>query len=172
MNRASIRLLILDVDGVLTDGRLVTPAQGEAYKAYFVQDGFAIKLWQRLGGQVAILSGRNDGAVHRRAEELGIECLLTGVADKLGGYETILARTRCRDSDAAYLGDDIPDLGPLGRCGWPAAVANASPAVKRAAQYVTRRRGGEGAVAEVIELLLRRAGRWPRNLLDMAQAGV
>lgn len=157
---ASIDLLILDVDGVLTDGRLTPLPGGEASKAFYVQDGCALKLWQRCGGQTAILSGRSDTAVLRRAAELGIECVRTGVSDKTAAYGEILASLGFRDAAVAYLGDDLPDLGPMARCGFPVAVANAASAVKRVATYVTRRGGGAGAVAEVVELLLRKRNQW------------
>ncbi len=159
-----IELLVLDVDGVLTDGRLTMSADTEPAKAFFVQDGFAIKLWRRRGGRVALLSGRSETSIRRRAAELDIDLIQTGADDKLAAYATILEATACGDGAVAYLGDDIPDLGPMGRCAFPAAVANAQPAVKRAAAYVTRRRGGDGAVAELIELLLRSNGRGSRDL--------
>ena len=163
MNPASIELLILDVDGVLTDGRLAMADTGEPAKTFYVRDGVAIKNWQRCGGKIAILSGRSEASVARRAVELGIELVLTGAEDKRTGYDAILAATGCRDVTAGYVGDDLPDLAPMGRCGFPVAVRNAAPAVKQAAMYVTRHRGGEGAVAEVIELLLRKRGQWPRE---------
>ncbi len=161
MNPTSIELLILDVDGVLTDGRLTLADTGEPAKAFYVRDGMAIKNWQRSGGKVAILSGRSETSVARRAAELGIELVHTGAGDKRAGYDAILAETGCDDAAASYVGDDLPDLVPMARCGFPVAVRNAAPAVKQAAMYVTRHGGGEGAVAEVIELLLRKRGQWP-----------
>lgn len=156
-------LLILDVDGVLTDGRVVTTPEGESSKTFYVHDGCAIKLWQQCGGQVAILSGRSSKALMRRVEELGIEQVHTGATDKLSAYCAILASTGFENAAVGYLGDDLPDLEPMSLCGFPVAVANAVPAVKRIATYVTRRCGGEGAVAEVVELVLRRQKRWPRQ---------
>ncbi len=196
MDWQAIRLLILDVDGVLTDGRIVMSGESmtndaasplwdaerppltrrvnglsfvkddTAAKAFCVQDGSAIKLWQKAGGKAAILSGRKERSVERRAAELGIEQVVLGVEDKLDGYENILRETGCTDDATAYVGDDLPDLAPIKRCGWPVAVANAAPEVKRAAAYVTRRRGGDGAVAEIVELLLRKQGRWTRMLCE------
>lgn len=167
-----IELLVLDVDGVLTDGCVTTASPGrpgspggEPSKRFFVQDGCAIKLWQRCGLDVAVLSGRADRAVEWRAAELGIKAVHIGVTDKLSGYEAILAASGRGDAAAAYIGDDLPDLGPMSRCGFPVAVANAVPAVKRAALYVTRRTGGAGAVAEVVELLLRKRMLWSPELL-------
>jgi len=156
MNLTSIKLLILDVDGVLTDGRVIGGAEGEPGKSFCVQDGSAIKRWQACGGKVALLSGRSERCVALRAEELGIRCVHLGVGEKLAVYEAILKSTGHTDAETSYVGDDQPDLGPLSRCGFPVAVANATPVVKRASAYVTRRKGGEGAVAEVIEFMLRR----------------
>ncbi|UCE60926.1 MAG: HAD hydrolase family protein [Phycisphaerales bacterium] len=166
MNFASIDVLILDVDGVLTDGTIVTTADGDGARRFNVQDGCALKLWQRCGGKVAIISGRGGEAVTRRADELGIDWVHTGISEKLPVYEAILAEAGCTDEAVAYLGDDLPDLPPLARAGFPVAVADAVPVVKRASSYVTRRRGGCGAVAEVIELLLRKKKRWSRALLS------
>lgn len=159
MNDDSIDLLILDVDGVLTDGRLLYGADGEVVKQFHVQDGAAVKLWQSLGFETAILSGRTGRPVYKRAEDLGIRWVITGENDKLSGYESILQQTERKSASVAYVGDDLPDVPPMRRCALPIAVANARPAVKRAAKYVTRRLGGHGAVAEVIEFLLRRNGR-------------
>ena len=177
-----IELLILDVDGVLTDGTVVPTAwQGNARNGkedlcstdgqenlcstvrFHTQDGCAIKLWQRCGGTVAILSGRSCETVRLRAAELGVEEVCLGVSDKLAVYEDILAAGGFGHEKTGYIGDDLPDLGPMRSCGFPVAVANAVPAVKRAAMYVTRRRGGCGAVAEVVELMLRKQKRWSGN---------
>jgi 3-deoxy-D-manno-octulosonate 8-phosphate phosphatase (KDO 8-P phosphatase) len=167
MDVAAVELLILDVDGVLTDGRIVTAPGGGATKAFCAQDGFAVRLWQRAGGKLAILSGRADEVVAKRARELGIERVRTGVADKTAGYRALLDETACPDNVVGYVGDDLPDLGPMTRCGFPVAVANATPAVKRVAHYVTRRAGGCGAVAEVVELLLRQRGQWSQVLGEL-----
>ncbi|MHC4697568.1 MAG: KdsC family phosphatase [Planctomycetota bacterium] len=165
MNLDSIELLILDVDGVLTNGHIITGPDGDGTKRFHVQDGYAVKLWQRCGGSVALLSGRGGEAVTRRAKELGIERVHTGVTDKLAAYEEILASAGSRDEAVGYVGDDVPDLAPMARAGFAVAVADAVPAVKRVADYVTRRGGGRGAVAEVVELLLRKQKRWSRELL-------
>lgn len=165
MKAERIKLLVLDVDGVLTDGRIQASSDGEPTKTFHVQDGCAIKLWRHSGGKVAILSGRTSDALAKRAAELGIDWVRTGVKNKLSAYAAILTAAGYKDPAVAYLGDDLPDLGPLLRCGFPVAVSNAVSEVKRAATYVTRRAGGEGAVAEVVELLLRKQGRWSRELI-------
>ncbi|MGD2109991.1 MAG: HAD hydrolase family protein [Phycisphaerae bacterium] len=161
----TVKLLVLDIDGVLTDGRIFLDATGEFCKPFDVRDGCAIKLWRHCGGQVALLSGRDSRAVHRRAAELGVTCVHAGVENKTAGYETIVTDGAYRHPEVAYVGDDLPDLGPMERCGVPVAVANAVPVVKRTALYVTRRPGGNGAVGEVVELLLRMRGLWSPALL-------
>ncbi|UCC30281.1 MAG: HAD hydrolase family protein [Phycisphaerales bacterium] len=168
MDKTFIKLLILDVDGVLTDGRITAAPSGEWTKAFYVQDGCALKLWQRSGGKVALLSGRTEEAVDRRAAELGIEWVHSGVTDKLRAYRAVLASAGCCDAAVSYMGDDLPDLAPMRCCGFPVAVANAAPAVKRAAHYVTRCRGGGGAIAEVVELLLRKQERWSQVMGEQA----
>ena len=151
---------MLDVDGVLTDGRVSPGPDGKWVKGFSIQDGCAIKLWQGCGGLVALLSGRSDDVIEQRAAELGIEIVRTGAADKSSAYDSIVASVGCGDQEVAYVGDDLPDCGPMSRAGFPVAVANAHPVVKWVSMYVTRRRGGCGAVAELVELLLRKQHRW------------
>lgn len=160
MDFTAIKLLILDVDGVLTDGGVMVGPEGELIKKFHVRDGHAVKLWQRCGHRAAILSGRESGSVTRRARELGIEIVKQGMEDKLSGYEEILSLTGLKDADVAFVGDDLPDLPVMRRCGLGIAVADAAARVRRAASYVTRISGGRGAAAEVVELILRKQGRW------------
>ncbi|MBI4718199.1 MAG: HAD hydrolase family protein [Planctomycetes bacterium] len=168
MDFASIDFVILDVDGVLTNGTIVA-TDGRAWnKCFHVHDGSAIRFWQRRGGEVAFLSGRDDEATRRRAEDLGVRHVRTGARDKLAGYDSLLAEARRGDGSVAYVGDDLPDLGPMARAALPVAVANAVGEVKRAARYVTRRPGGGGAVAEVLELILRKQRRWSGSWLAQA----
>lgn len=168
MDFKAIKLLILDVDGVLTDGRLAIGAEGESHKSFHVRDGCAIKLWQRSGGRVAILSGRTHPALTRRADELGIDIVEIGQSRKLEAYERIVDRVDVTDAEVAYVGDDLPDIEVMRRCAWPVAVAGAAPDVKRIARYVTRQHGGSGAVAEVVELLMRKQNRWTKAVRDGA----
>lgn len=160
MDIAAIELLMLDVDGVLTDGSLRYGAEGETGKTFFVQDGWAIKEWQACGGKTAIITGRDGEALRRRAADLGIRMFHQGVTEKLAAYERVRDSVGCPDDRIAVVGDDHPDIAPMRRCGFPIAVQNAVPAVKRAAAYVTRRAGGSGAIAEIVELLLRKKGLW------------
>jgi 3-deoxy-D-manno-octulosonate 8-phosphate phosphatase (KDO 8-P phosphatase) len=155
-----IRCLCLDVDGVLTDGRIYVNEDGRSGRAFDVQDGFAIYWFQRLGGVVVLLSGKDSLAVAARARELGIEHVLQGSVDKLADLKALLARLDLTLKQVAMLGDDLPDLPVLARCGFPIAVANATSEVKAAARFVTERPGGHGAVREAIEYLLRASGRW------------
>ncbi len=159
MDFNAIELLILDVDGVLTNGQIVTTADGELEKVFYVQDGLAIKRWQAAGHKVALLTGRNSPAVAYRAKELGIEQVRQGVKNKIGVYQSWLTELGLSDNQVAYIGDDWPDLEVMQHVGLPIAVANAVPAVKRVAGYITRRQGGSGAVAETIELLLQKQTR-------------
>jgi 3-deoxy-D-manno-octulosonate 8-phosphate phosphatase (KDO 8-P phosphatase) len=155
-----INLLVLDVDGVLTDGAITYSESGAAVKSFHVHDGLAIKLWQRAGRRVAILSSRESPVVKRRATELGVSEVLQGEEDKASGFAALLQRLHAVEGEVCYVGDDFPDLAPMRACGFPVAVANAAPAVKQTAAYVTHRCGGSGAVAEVVELILRKQGLW------------
>lgn len=160
MDFRRINVLVLDVDGVLTDGTLMYSESGTQIKTFHVHDGHALKLWQQAGHRAAILSARESPVVKRRAAELGVQHVEQGCADKEAGYLRLLERLDASDEAVCYIGDDAPDLGPMRRCAFSVAPANAVAAVKRAARYVTRRSGGSGAVAEVIELMLRKQGLW------------
>lgn len=160
MDVEAIELLILDVDGVLTNGRLIMVESGEIVKAFHVLDGGAIRLWRESGRQVALLSARKSPAVDRRAAELRIELVEQGFDNKLIGYEAILDRAGVSDSAVCYMGDDFLDIPPMRRCGYPIAVANAAPELKRMAAHVTECPGGSGAVREVVRFLLGRTGEW------------
>jgi 3-deoxy-D-manno-octulosonate 8-phosphate phosphatase (KDO 8-P phosphatase) len=164
---ALIKLVILDVDGVMTTGELPYDPHGQSVKSFFVHDGAAIRLWQRTGGGVAVISGRHSPAVSRRAEELDIRPVMQGVVDKLAAYESVCREWAVCDEAVSFVGDDLPDVAPMRRCAYPIAVANAAPAVKRAARYVTHRTGGAGAVCEAVERLMRHNGAWSSTLNDV-----
>jgi 3-deoxy-D-manno-octulosonate 8-phosphate phosphatase (KDO 8-P phosphatase) len=157
-----IELLIADVDGVLTDGSIIYGDTGVEIKAFHVRDGAGLKLWQAAGKQAALISGRASRAVEVRAAEVGIEWVVQGAAEKLPAYRHVLTAAGVRPEQACYFGDDVPDLPVLAQCGLAVAVADACPEVRAAAHYVTRAAGGRGAVREVIELILRCQGKWPR----------
>jgi 3-deoxy-D-manno-octulosonate 8-phosphate phosphatase (KDO 8-P phosphatase) len=155
-----IKLLILDVDGVMTSGGLPYDQPGNTIKEFHVQDGGAIRLWQQAGGHVAIISGRQSAAVAARAAELDIQLIAQGVGDKQPVFESFCKEANVSAAETAFVGDDLLDIAPMRKCGYPIAVANAVPLVKRAAAYVTRRAGGSGAIAEAVERLFRRNGSW------------
>jgi 3-deoxy-D-manno-octulosonate 8-phosphate phosphatase (KDO 8-P phosphatase) len=155
-----IRLLLLDVDGVLTDGRIYLDPEGRETIAFSIQDGVALKLWQRTGRCVGLLSGRDQPAVRVRAAQLRIDLTVLGRNDKIDAYEHLLAENNLTDEQVAYMGDDLLDLPVMGRCGYVIAPANAVDPVKAVAKYVTLRQGGHGAAAEAVQHLLTGAGQW------------
>jgi 3-deoxy-D-manno-octulosonate 8-phosphate phosphatase (KDO 8-P phosphatase) len=159
---AAVELLVLDVDGVLTDGAIVYTDHGVEVKAFHVRDGSALKLWQFEGKRAAVISGRTSRAVEVRAAELGVAPVLQGRADKLAAYRELLAGLGLRPEQTCCVGDDLPDLPLLSHCGLAVAVADACPEARADAHYVTRTPGGRGAVREAIELILRCQGRWQR----------
>ena len=159
LERASrIRLLVLDVDGVLTDGRLYISAAGEELKVFHVRDGSGLVAAQRAGIAVAIISGRDSAAVTRRAAELGIRHVRQGVSDKGAEFDRLLAELGVAAEHAACVGDDTPDLPMLRRAGLAVAVADAHPALREAAHWITPSNGGLGAVRDVCDLLLSTRG--------------
>ena len=149
-----IRLLVLDVDGVLTDGRLYISASGEEFKAFHVRDGAGVVAVQKAGVTVAIISGRDSGAVRRRAEELGIRHVRQGIADKAAALETLMHEVGVGAEEVACVGDDTPDIPMLRKAALAVAVADAHPAAKAAAHWVSSLGGGRGAVREVCDWLL------------------
>ena len=157
---AKVQLLILDVDGVLTDGRIFYGADGQEWKVFHVLDGAGIRMLQRGGVRVAIISGRSTEAVATRASELGIEDCFQNVYIKVEAYDTLKARYDLADEAVAYIGDDLMDLPLLRRVGLPIAVPNAVDEVKRCARTITTAPGGWGAVREVAELILESRGAW------------
>ncbi|MFB3145382.1 MAG: KdsC family phosphatase [Candidatus Methylomirabilales bacterium] len=161
-----IRLLLLDVDGVLTDGRIVYGNAGLEVLAFHVRDGLAIKAAQGAGITVGLVSGRKSEALLRRAEELGLVEVHTGVEDKVGVYRELLMRYHLDDAGVAYMGDDLPDLPLLQRAGLAISVADAPVEVRSAAHLVTSLPGGKGAVREAVEWLLKSQGVWDRVCAD------
>jgi 3-deoxy-D-manno-octulosonate 8-phosphate phosphatase (KDO 8-P phosphatase) len=157
---AKIRLLLLDVDGVLTDGRIVFDNNGIETKAFDVKDGHGLKLLQRVGIHVGLITGRQSEVTRHRALELGIDIVHQGAKDKLIPYRQVLTETGLLDEQVAYVGDDVIDLPVLRRVGFAATVADACEEVKPYVHYVTRHRGGRGAVREVCDLILKGSGLW------------
>ena len=159
---AKIKLLLLDVDGIMTDGRIIYDNQGNEQKAFDVKDGHGLKLIQRAGIKVGIITGRQSEVVSRRAAELGIDILYQKALTKLDPYREILTAEALSDKQVAYMGEDVVDLPILRRVGFSATVADAVPDVLPLVDYVTKRSGGRGAVREVCDLLLKASGQWER----------
>lgn len=157
---AAVELLVLDVDGVLTDGGIYVDDNGVETKRFHVRDGAGIAYWRRLGKRVAIISGRSCRAVDHRAAELKIERVFQDRLDKRPALEELLALEGLSAHQACFVGDDLADIPALKFAGVAVTVADAVPEVKAVAQHVTERPGGRGAVREVIEWLLRAQGRW------------
>ena len=157
--RAQIRLLMLDVDGVLTDGSIVLDEKGREIKRFHARDGLGIKLWMGLGYEIAIVSGRTSDAVEARMAELGVTTVMQGVSDKRAALKRLCERLGIEPASAACVGDDLPDLPAMRRAGYAIAVADADPRVRACADYVTKAPGGRAAVREAIEHLLERMGR-------------
>jgi 3-deoxy-D-manno-octulosonate 8-phosphate phosphatase (KDO 8-P phosphatase) len=155
-----ISLLVMDVDGVLTAGGIVHGGSGMELKAFHVRDGGGLAAWHRAGRRSAIVTGRQSTAVEVRAAELGIALVVQGAADKNAALDRLLAEVEIGVEAMCYIGDDLADLGPLRRCRLAAAVADACPEARAVAHYITQRPGGQGAVREVIELVLRCQGKW------------
>jgi 3-deoxy-D-manno-octulosonate 8-phosphate phosphatase (KDO 8-P phosphatase) len=156
----AVELLVLDVDGVLTDGGIDYADDGRELKRFHVRDGTGLKLWHAAGKRTAVISGRRSPAVERRARELGVSFVEQGADRKLPALRRVLTAAGLTAARCAAVGDDLPDLPLLLNCGAAAAVADACPEVRAAAHYVTRASGGRGAVREVVEWLLTAQGRW------------
>lgn len=156
----NIKLLLLDVDGVLTDGRIIYSNDGQETKAFDVKDGHGLKMLQRAGIQVGIITGRQSQVVVKRAEELGIEILYQGCRDKLAPYHEILENTGLTAEQVAYVGDDVVDLPVLTVVGFAATVADAVEDVKPHVHYVTKKSGGRGAVREICDLIMKSSDQW------------
>jgi len=155
-----IKLLALDVDGVLTDGTLVINADGSETKFFNSLDGHGIKMWQRAGLKVALISGRASTPTERRAEQLKIEYVFQECHNKLPVVEKLAGQLGLSPKKIAFVGDDLTDMPVMRYVGFGVAVANAVDEVKECADYVTTRPGGSGAVREVIEYILKNSGRW------------
>lgn len=168
---AKIRLVVLDVDGVLTDGRLYYGVTGEAMKAFDIRDGHGIKLLMKAGIDVALLTARSSGIVAERARELGITRVLQGQSDKAAGFASLLAQTRVGAESAAYMGDDWPDLPVLRQVALAGTTADACAEVRAAAHWIATREGGRGAVREFAEFILRAQDKFDALLEAHLAAG-
>lgn len=161
-----IRLIISDVDGVWTDGKIIYAGETREIKEFNVRDGLAAKLAQRVGVAVALLTSRRSPALLRRARELGVQELHQGSANKLESCERLLHKLALRFDQVLYLGDDLPDLAPMLRAAISAAPQDAAAEVREAAQWKLSSRGGQGAFRETVERLLRERGDWESIIKD------
>lgn len=157
---SAVRLLLFDVDGVLTDGAVLMHADGSESKSFHIRDGAALVWAQRAGLSVGFLSARTSGATAQRAAQLGIRIVSQGVAHKADAYEAICRQAGLEDAAVAFMGDDLLDLPVLSRVGLSAAPADAAPEVLASVDWVSSSGGGRGAARELIELVLRAQGRW------------
>jgi 3-deoxy-D-manno-octulosonate 8-phosphate phosphatase (KDO 8-P phosphatase) len=164
--RASrIKLLLMDCDGVLTDGRLWLTEDGDEQKAFNTHDGLGLSLLHRAGLKSGIITGRTSKAVTRRAQGLGIEFVRQGEPRKIAAFEQLLKQAAVDENEVAFVGDDLPDIPIMQRVEFAVAVADAVEETRSVAHYVTLARGGRGAVREVVEIILKSQGRW-HELLD------
>jgi len=161
---AAVRMVALDVDGVLTDGRLYFGARGEALKAFDVRDGLGLRWLQQAGIELALITGRSSSIVAARARELGIRSVLQGQNDKHAGLCRLLRQAGVEADRCAYMGDDWPDLPALGAVGLAATVADAPEEVRRSVHWVAPSPGGRGAVRDLAALILRAQGRYEAML--------
>lgn len=155
-----IKLIILDVDGVMTDGSIILDNKDNEFKIFHVRDGHAIKMLSKTGIKAAIITGRKSGVVDRRARELGIKEVYQGIFNKSAVYDSLLRKYKCKDEEVAFMGDDVVDVNLLKRVGLSAVPADADESAKKWAVFISTKRGGRGAVREFIELILKSSGLW------------
>ena len=166
-----IKLVALDVDGVLTDGTLVFGHEGDAFKLFHVRDGMGVSLLRRKGIAVALVTGRYSDMVRMRAEELKLDAVCQGRQDKGAAIGELMAQFQVTADEIAYVGDDLIDLPALMRVGLACAVADAVPEVKERAHFITASLGGRGAVREVAELILKSQGKWASIIEEYLEQG-
>lgn len=159
-----IKLLLLDVDGVLTDGRIIYDSKGSDLKLFDVYDGLGVFLLRQMGIKTILITAKGSKAIHPRARDMRIEKIYADIVPKTKVYKTILRDYALRDEEICFVGDDLVDIGILRQVGLPIAVSNATPEVKQASTYITKKRGGRGAVREVAELILKSQNKWQKAL--------
>ncbi len=161
-----IKVLILDVDGVLTDGGIIMDANGVETKRFDVQDGMGLVFWKKCGYRSAIISARESKVVAHRANDLKIDKVFVGVYPKITAYESLLNEWNIKDEEVCFIGDDVTDFKVLKKVGFAACVDNAVFEIKSIAHYVSSKKGGHGAVREIIELILKAQGQWKAELYE------
>ncbi len=155
-----IKVLVMDVDGVLTDGRIIVDGRGQEIKNFDVQDGFGIVMFRKAGYKTAIITARSSPPTEFRAQDLKIDQVYQNAYPKLEFYKRLLVEFNVSDEEVCYIGDDLPDLKVIRQAGFAVTVPDGHDEIKRAADYVTQKSGGRGAVREVVELILKAQGRW------------
>ncbi|MBI5287297.1 MAG: HAD-IIIA family hydrolase [Deltaproteobacteria bacterium] len=158
----AIKLLILDVDGVLTDGRIIYDDDGRQIKAFDVKDGHGIKLLMQGGVDVGIITARESRVILHRAKDLGIDIVYQKAIDKVKAFQEIIDKRGLQPNEVAYVGDDIVDLSILRRVGFSAAVNDSVEDIRGSVDWVTTKQGGRGAVREICELILKVQGKWEK----------
>lgn len=161
---SAIRLILSDVDGVLTDGRLIYNNHGIEAKQFHIRDGQGIRLWQQNGFPFGIITARSSQVVKLRAEELDIAIVRQGAKDKLAAVREVATELKLTLDQVCYIGDDLPDLASIQSVGLGVAVADAAEELRQAAAYVTSQPGGQGAARELIELILKNTNRWETTI--------
>jgi len=164
-----VKLLLLDVDGVLTNGTITYNAKGKEIKSFSVKDGLGLRLLMDAGIQVGIITGRSSEALAARCKDLGIDLLFDGIKDKVKALETILKQTGIEAAQTAFAGDDLPDICVMKRVGLAITASDASPDVMGFAHIITSKKGGKGAIREVCENILKAKGRWDNILMGFSQ---
>ncbi|MCK5214780.1 MAG: HAD-IIIA family hydrolase [Candidatus Omnitrophica bacterium] len=161
-----IQVLVMDVDGVLTDGRIIIDNDGKEIKHFNVKDGYGIHLFKKAGYKTAIISARESAPVSIRAEALGINRVYQDANPKTEAYQKLLAEFSVKDENVCFIGDDLTDIGVLRKVGFAVAVNDAAAEVKKSVHYVTEQKGGFGAVREVIEVILKSQKKWQEVISD------
>lgn len=156
----SIKLILSDVDGVMTDGGITYDNQGIETKTFHVRDGMGIKLWQKTGHQFGVITARSSHIVKLRMDELGVDFIRQGTDQKLAAAQQIIGELNLETQNVCYIGDDLTDVGLMKSVGISASVADAADDVKKVADYVTKSAGGKGAIRELIEMILKSQKRW------------
>ena len=157
-----VKLLVMDVDGILTDGRIIYDSGGRQLKFFDVQDGFGVHLLRRAGIEAAIITAKRSRVVTRRAKDFKLKYVYQDCSDKLKALEGIIRKLKLSPEQVCYMGDDLLDMPAFKRCGFAVSVPNAVDEIKQEAHYVTRKEGGRGAVREVCDLIIKAQGKWEK----------
>jgi 3-deoxy-D-manno-octulosonate 8-phosphate phosphatase (KDO 8-P phosphatase) len=159
-----IKLLIMDVDGVLTDGKIVLDDKGNELKFFDVQDGLGVVVFKRMGFKTAIITAKGSRIVEERARHMEIDKLYQDAFHKIKAYEHLLKEFKLKDREVCFIADELIDLGVMKKVGFAVAVANAAPELKKCAHYITKKAGGQGAVREVVEIILKANNLWQKAI--------